>query len=164
MGTTLMSTLIERLTILDGELRHHRARPKHFSMAPYVVAKDLGENTQFLQPPVKRLVTLPDLPLHCQICNGVDVVFWTFDLVSVSAVTIVGLDSFVQLEDVHQYQCQATCRQGRGLGSKPVCRQGCQRQARSGGQTYLLTCGSRRRSPSLLFLFLECGSQCLRPT
>ena len=34
----------QRLTILDGELRHHRTRPENIAMPHDVVAVDLGED------------------------------------------------------------------------------------------------------------------------
>jgi hypothetical protein len=59
-----VSHLKERLTIVDGELRNCHAGAKNFPVAPDVVPKDLGENPPVLQPPIKRLVTRPDAPLH----------------------------------------------------------------------------------------------------
>ena len=66
--------LEERLTIVDGELRNGRAGAKNFPVAPDVVAVDLGENPPVLQPPIKRLVTRPDVPLHLEVLGGVGVV------------------------------------------------------------------------------------------
>ncbi len=42
----------ERLTMLDGELINHRARPKNIPMASDVVAEDLGEYSPVLEAPV----------------------------------------------------------------------------------------------------------------
>ena len=42
--------LKQRLTVLDGELRHHRARPDHIAVHRDVVAEDLGEDPPVLQP------------------------------------------------------------------------------------------------------------------
>ncbi len=48
----LVSDLEQRLTVLDGELRHHRTRPEHITMHCDVVAEDLGEDPPVLQPPI----------------------------------------------------------------------------------------------------------------
>jgi hypothetical protein len=92
----------ERLTMLDGVLSDHRARPKNIPMAPDVVAEDLGEYSPVLQVPVKRLVTRPDAALHLEVLDGVDIVFGALDLVRVPAVAVVSLDAFVWLEEVRQ--------------------------------------------------------------
>jgi hypothetical protein len=42
----------ERLTMLDGELSDHRARPKNIPVAPDVVAKDLGKYSPVLEAPI----------------------------------------------------------------------------------------------------------------
>jgi hypothetical protein len=39
----------EQLTILDGELSDHHARPKNIPVVPNVVAEDLGEYSSVLQ-------------------------------------------------------------------------------------------------------------------
>ncbi len=36
--------LKKRLTMLNGELRHHRTRPEHIAVHCDVAAEDLGEN------------------------------------------------------------------------------------------------------------------------
>ncbi len=92
----------ERLTMLDGELSDHRARPKNIPVVPDVVAEDLGEYSPVLQAPVKRLVMRPDVALHLEVLNRVDVIFGALDLVHVPVVAIVGLNTFVWLEEVRQ--------------------------------------------------------------
>jgi hypothetical protein len=92
----------ERLTMLNGELSDHRARPKNIPVALDVVTEDLGENSPVLQMPVKRLVMRPDAALHLEVLDGVDVVLGALDLVHVPAVAAVGLDTFVWLEEVRQ--------------------------------------------------------------
>ena len=42
----------EGLTMLDGFLSDHRARPKNIPTAPDVVAEDLGEYSPVLEAPV----------------------------------------------------------------------------------------------------------------
>ncbi len=54
----------ERLTMLDGELSDHCARPNNIPVAPDVVVEDLGEYSPVFQAPVKRLVTCPVAALH----------------------------------------------------------------------------------------------------
>ncbi len=51
---SLMSVLHheERLTMLNGELSDHRARPKNIPVAPDVVVEDLGEHSPVLEAPV----------------------------------------------------------------------------------------------------------------
>ena len=88
--------------MLDGELHDHRTRPKNIPVAPDVVAEDLGEYPPVLQPPVQRLVTRPDTTLHLEVLDGVYVVLGALDLVRVSAVAVVGLDSFARLEEVRE--------------------------------------------------------------
>ncbi len=92
----------ERLTMLDGELSDHHARPKNIPVAPDVMAEDLGEYSPVHQAPVKRLVTHPDAALHLEVLDGVDVVLGALDLVCVPAVAVVSLDVFVWLEEVRQ--------------------------------------------------------------
>jgi hypothetical protein len=92
----------ERLTMLDGELSDHRARPKNFPVAPDVVVEHLREYSPVLQVPVKCLMMRPDAALHLKVLDGVDVVLGALDLVRVPAVAIVGLDAFVWLEEVRQ--------------------------------------------------------------
>ena len=43
-----------------------------------------------------------DLPLHCQVRDGVDVVLGALDLVGVPAVAVVGLDALAGLEEVRE--------------------------------------------------------------
>ncbi len=50
--------LKKRLTVFDGELRHHRACPEHIAVNCDVMAKDLGENPPGLQPPILHYYTL----------------------------------------------------------------------------------------------------------
>ncbi len=47
-------------------------------------------------------MTRPDVALHLEVLDGVDIVLEALDLVRVPAVTIVGLDAFVWLEEVRQ--------------------------------------------------------------
>ncbi len=92
----------ERPTMLDGELSDHRACLKNIPVVPDVVAEDLGEYSPVLQVPVKCLVMCPDVALHLEVLNGVDVVLGALDLVRVPAVAVVGLDAFLWLKEVHQ--------------------------------------------------------------
>ncbi len=88
--------------MLNGELSDHRACLKNIPVAPDVVAEDLGEYSPVLQAPVKRLVMCPDVALHLEVLDGVDVVLGALDLVRVPAVAAIGLNAFVWLEEVHQ--------------------------------------------------------------
>ncbi len=45
----------ERLTMLDGELSDHLARPKNIHVVPDVVAENLGEYSPVLQVPINSL-------------------------------------------------------------------------------------------------------------
>ncbi len=92
----------ERLTMLDGELSDHRARPKNIPVAPDDMAEDLGEYSPVLQVPVKCLVTCPDVALHLEVLDGVDVVLGALDLVRVPLVAVVGLNASIWLEEVRQ--------------------------------------------------------------
>ena len=94
--------LRKRLTILDGELRHHRARPEHIAVHCDVVAEDLGENPPGLQPPIQHLVTRPYPPLHCPIFRRIHIVPGASDFVRVAVVALVGLDPLARLEEVPQ--------------------------------------------------------------
>ena len=96
----LVFNLEKRLTILGGELRHHRARPEHIAVRHYVVAVDLGEDPPVLQLPIERLVMCPCFPLHCLILCRIRVVgAGTFDFVGVVAVPLVSLDPLARLEE-----------------------------------------------------------------
>ncbi len=88
--------------MLDGELSDHHACPKNIPVAPDVVVEDLGEYSPVLQVPVKRLVTRPDVALHLEVLDRVDVVLGALDLVRVPVVAVVGLNTFVWLKEVHQ--------------------------------------------------------------
>ena len=49
MLLVLVFDLEQRLAVLDGELRQHRARPEHIAMPQHdVVAVDLGEDPSVL--------------------------------------------------------------------------------------------------------------------
>ncbi len=98
----LVLHLKKRLPILDGELRHHRARPEHIVVHRDVVAEDLGENPPGLQPPIQRLVMCPHPPLHSPILRWIHVVPRTFDFVGVAAVALVGLYPLTRLEEITQ--------------------------------------------------------------
>jgi hypothetical protein len=50
----------------------------------------------------RHLVTCPDVALHLEVLDKVDVALGALDLVRVPAVDIVGLDAFVWLKEVHQ--------------------------------------------------------------
>jgi hypothetical protein len=92
----------ERLTMLDGELSDHRARPKNIPVAPDVMAEDLGEYSPVLQAPVKHLVMHSDAALHLEVLNGVDIILGALDLVRVPMVAVISLDAFVWLKEVRQ--------------------------------------------------------------
>ena len=94
--------LKKRLTVLDGELRHHHARPEHIAVHCDVVAEDLGENPPGLQPPIQRLVTHPYPPLQSPIFRQIHVVPGAFDFDGVAAVALVSLHSLARLEEVPQ--------------------------------------------------------------
>ncbi len=81
--------LEKRLPVLDGELRHHRARPEHIAVPSDVVAEDLGEDP-------------PTLTLHCPILCQIRSIAWAFDFVRVAAVPLVGLDPLARLEEITQ--------------------------------------------------------------
>jgi len=67
--------LEQRLTVLDGELRHHRAHPEHIAVVRRdVVAEDLGEDPPVLRPPVQRLVTCSHPSLHRPILRQIRIV------------------------------------------------------------------------------------------
>ncbi len=52
MLLVLVSDLEQRLTVIDGELRHHSIRTEHIAMLCDVVAEDLGEDPPVLQPSI----------------------------------------------------------------------------------------------------------------
>jgi hypothetical protein len=92
--------LKKRLTVLDGQLRHHCARPEHIAVHCDVMVEDLGENPPGLQPPIQRLLTCPYPPLHRPIFRRINVVSGAFDFVGVAMVALVGLDPLARLEEV----------------------------------------------------------------
>ena len=94
--------LEKRLAVLDGELRHHRARPEHIAMHCDAVAEDLGEDPPVLQPPIQRLVTGSYPPLHRPILCRIRDIPRAFDFVGVAAVPLVGLDPLTRLEEITQ--------------------------------------------------------------
>jgi hypothetical protein len=71
-------------------------------MVPDVVVIDLGEYPPVLQPPVQHLVTCPDATLHLEVLNRVNIILGTLDLVHVSAIAVISLDTFAWLEEVHE--------------------------------------------------------------
>ena len=99
--------LEERLTIVDGELRNGRAGAKNFPVAPDVVAVDLGENPPVLQPPIKRLVTRPDAPLHLEVLGGVGVVLGALHLVRVESTRNISQSAFWLLPRRYHRLCSA---------------------------------------------------------
>ena len=88
------------LTVLDGELHHHHTRPEHIAVHHDVVAKDLGEDTPVLQPPLQRLMTCSYPPLHRPILRRICVVPRTFDFARVARIPLVGLDPLARLEEI----------------------------------------------------------------
>jgi hypothetical protein len=91
--------LEKRLTVLDGELRHHRACPEHIAVHCDVVAEDLGENPLGLQLPIQHLMTRPHPPLHCLILHQIGIIPWALYLVGVAAVALVDLDPLARLKE-----------------------------------------------------------------
>ncbi len=98
----LVLHLEKRLTVLDGELRNHRARPEHIAVHRDVVAEDLGENPPGLQLPIQRLVTRPHPPLHRPILRRIRIVPGALYFVGVAAVALVSLYPLARLEEVTQ--------------------------------------------------------------
>jgi len=96
----LVLHLEQRLTIFDGELRHHRTRPEHIAVRHDVVAEDLGEDPPVLRPPILHLVTCPHPPLHPPILRRIHFVPRTSDFVRVAGVPLVGLNPLARLEEV----------------------------------------------------------------
>jgi hypothetical protein len=98
----LILHLEKRLAVLDGELRNHRACPKHIAVHCDAVAEDLGENPPGLQPPVHRLMMCPHPPLHCPILCRICIVPGALYFVGVAAVALVGLYPLTRLKEVMQ--------------------------------------------------------------
>ena len=94
--------LKKRLAVIDGELRHHRARPEHIAVHCDVVAENLGENPLGLQPPIQHLMTRPYPPLQLPTFCRIHVVPGAFDFFGVAAVALVSLDPLARLEEVPQ--------------------------------------------------------------
>ena len=67
--------LEKRLPVLDGELRHHRARPEHIAVPSDVVAEDLGEDPSKIS---SRVVAWDNTALAMQAKNvrPVNGLFW----------------------------------------------------------------------------------------
>ena len=85
--------------VRDGDLSHHRTRPKRGPMKGDAVAEDLGEDPPGLQPPVKRLMTRPHPPRHRPTLGRALVrVRGAHDLVGMPRVPLVGLDPLAGLE------------------------------------------------------------------
>ena len=82
----MYSTSKSGSTVLEGELRNHRARPEHIAMHRDVVAEDLGEDPPVLQPPIQHLMTHPHPPLHPPLLRQIRVVSRALDFVHVAAV------------------------------------------------------------------------------
>jgi hypothetical protein len=98
----LYSTSKKRLPVLDGELRHHRARPEHIALQRDVVAKDLVKNPPNLQLPIQCLMMRPHPPLHSPIICRICIVPRTFDFVGVAAVALIGLYPLARLKEITQ--------------------------------------------------------------
>ena len=104
------------LTVLDGELRHHRARPEYITMHCYVMAEDLGKNPPGLQPPIQHLVIRSHPPPHPPIRHSIGVIPGALNLVGVAAVALVDLNPLARLMEVPQNLgkdfniCELTCR------------------------------------------------------
>ncbi len=88
--------LKKRLTILDAELHHHRARPEHIAVHCNVVAEDLGEHPSGLQLPVHHFVMHPHLPLHHPISRWMYVIPGALYFVGVAEVALVGLGAWLE--------------------------------------------------------------------
>ncbi len=87
----LVFYLEQWLTILDGELRHHRARPENIAVLHYVMLVDLGEDAPIFQLPVQHLVMHPHPPLHHPLLRRIPHILGTLDFVGVSNVPLVGI-------------------------------------------------------------------------
>ena len=90
------------LTVLDGELRHHRARPEYITKHCYVTAEDLGKNPPGLQPPIQHLVIRSHPPPHPPIRHSIGVIPGALNLVGVAAVALVDLNPLARLMEVPQ--------------------------------------------------------------
>jgi hypothetical protein len=92
----------KRLTVLDDQLRHHRARPEHIAVHCDVMAEDLGENPPGLQPTIQCLVMCPYPPLYRPIFRRINVVSGAFDFAGVAAIALVVLEPLARLDEVMQ--------------------------------------------------------------
>ena len=92
--------LEEGASVVDGELRDDRNRPKYFAMTSDVVAIDLRQDAPGLEASVYHLVTRMDTGLHPLVGGMIAGVVWALHLVSTADVAIVGLDMLARLEEV----------------------------------------------------------------
>jgi hypothetical protein len=101
LSPILVIHLEQRLTVLGGELRQHRAHPEHIAVHD-VVAEDLGEDPPIHQMPIHHLVTCPHPYLHSPILHRIRLVPRTFDFVRVAVVPLVSLNPLAPLKEITQ--------------------------------------------------------------
>ena len=85
----------------DGDLCHHRARPKRGPVEGDAVAEDLGEDPPVLEAPVERLVTRPHPPPHrLELGRALVRVRGANDLVGMPRVSLVSFDPLARVEEI----------------------------------------------------------------
>jgi hypothetical protein len=99
----LILHLKKRLTILDGVLRYHHACPENIAVPHNVMPVDLGEDPPIFKPPILHLMTRPHPPLHCPLLRRSVHILWTLDIVGVSDVPLVNLDSLPWVQEMMQF-------------------------------------------------------------
>jgi len=76
----------QQLTVLDVELRHYHAYPKHITAKRDVVVGDLGEDPPVLQLPIRCLMTHPHPALHRPLLRRIRVIRGAIHLILMAEV------------------------------------------------------------------------------
>ena len=147
------------LAVLDVELRHYHARPKHIAeKRDVVVVGELREDPPVLHLLMQRLMTCPHPGLHRPLLRWIHVIHGAFHLTCYTHGR--GGPSSASTRSPSSMRCMRTFLKNlksvylpagysREPGSTPGSPRGCRRPARSAGRTSLRTCGTQMRFLSL---------------